>query len=142
LNLRIDRIDQLADNSYLIIDYKTGLPTTINYLEERLDHLQLPLYCLAYAETVRGFALMHIRSNTLALQGITAEETGMTQLSSLKKLKTTLVLRSWSDLLKYWHALLEKLAQQFQIGFAAVDPKRASTTCQQCDLKLLCRINH
>ncbi|RDH40752.1 MAG: hypothetical protein CFE62_002160 [Candidatus Aquirickettsiella gammari] len=142
LNLRIDRIDQLADNSYLLIDYKTGLPTTINYLEERLDHLQLPLYCLAYAETVRGFALMHIRSNTLALQGITAEETGMTQLNSLKKLKTTLVLRSWSDLLKYWRALLEKLAQQFEIGFAAVDPKRGSTTCQQCDLKLLCRINH
>lgn len=142
LNLRIDRIDQLADNSYLIIDYKTGAPTTINHLEERLDHLQLPLYCLAYAETVRGFALMHIRSNTIALQGITAEETGMAQLNPLKKLKTTLVLQSWSDLLSHWQALLEKLAQQFQAGFAAADPKRGSTTCQPCDLKLFCRINH
>ncbi len=142
LNLRIDRIDQLADNSYLIIDYKTGIPTTINYLEERLDHLQLPLYCLAYAETVRGFALMHLRSNTIALQGISAEESGITQLSPLKKLKTTLVLQSWSDLLDHWQALLEKLAQQFQTGLAVVDPKRGATTCQLCDLKLLCRIDH
>jgi probable DNA repair protein len=142
LNLRIDRIDQLEDNSYLIIDYKTGVPTTINYLEERLDHLQLPLYCLAYAETVRGFALMHIRSHIIRLQGITAEETGITQLKPLKKLKTTSALQSWSDLLHHWHTLLEKLAQQFQAGVAAVDPKRGSATCQQCDLKLLCRINH
>lgn len=142
LNLRIDRIDQLEDGSYLIIDYKTGVPTSINYVEERLDHLQLPLYCLAYAETVRGFARMHIRSNTIVLQGITAEETGIPQLSPLKKLKTTLVLQNWSCLLNHWQALLEKLAQQFEVGFAAVDPKRGATTCQSCDLKLLCRINH
>lgn len=141
LNLRIDRIDQLSDSNHLIIDYKTSAPANIDWLAERLDYPQLPLYCLAYSETVRGFALLHIRSNGISLQGISVDESVMPHLDSLKKLTASPTL-TWPDLLQHWKKQLEKLAQQFQTGIATVDPKRNLSTCRYCDLQLLCRVKH
>ncbi len=140
--LRIDRLDKLNENQTMIIDYKTGLPSKIDWLEERCDYPQLPLYCLSYAETVRSFAVMHCRSNKITLQGISAEESAMKQLTPLKKLKTSLVLNHWSDLLKHWQISLKKLAMEFEQGIAGANPKHGTNTCRHCDLQLLCRINH
>lgn len=140
--LRIDRIDKLSATHYMIIDYKTGVPSKIDWLAERCDYPQLPLYCLSYPETVRSFAIMHLRSNKITLQGISAAASALQQLTPLKKLKTTLVLNDWSDLLKHWQTSLEKLAIEFQQGASDVNPKHGPTTCRHCDLKLLCRINH
>lgn len=140
--LRIDRIDTLNENQSMIIDYKTGVPSKIDWLEERCDDPQLPLYCLSYAETVRSFAIMHCRSNKITLQGISAEESTMKQLTPLKKLKTSRALNHWSDLLQYWQISLEKLAMEFEQGIAEVNPKQGANTCRHCDLQLLCRVNH
>lgn len=142
LTLRIDRIDHLNATNSMIIDYKTGIPGKIDWLEERCDYPQLPLYCLSYPETVRSFAIMHLRSNKVTLQGLSAEETAMQQLIPLKKLKTSQNLSQWSDLLKHWQTSLEKLAIEFQHGVADVNPKHGPSTCRQCDLQLLCRVNH
>ncbi|MFZ0219274.1 MAG: PD-(D/E)XK nuclease family protein [Candidatus Aquirickettsiella sp.] len=142
LTLRIDRLDQLNDTQSMIIDYKTGVPNKIDWLEERCEYPQLPLYCLSYPETVRSFAILYLQSHKITLQGITAEETGMQQLTCLKKLKTSLALNHWSDLLKHWQVCLEKLALEFQRGVATVNPKQGANTCRRCDLQLLCRINH
>jgi ATP-dependent helicase/nuclease subunit B len=140
--LRIDRLDQLNVKLAMIIDYKTGVPSKIDWLEERCDYPQLPLYCLSYPETVRSFAIMHLRSNKITLQGISAEESAMKQLTPLKKLKTSLTLNHWSDLLKHWQISLEKLTMEFQHGVAEVNPKHGANTCRHCDLQLLCRVNH
>lgn len=142
LTLRIDRLDTLNTTQMMIIDYKTGIPTAINWLEARCDYPQLPLYCLSYPDTVRSFALMHLRSNKITLQGISAEETAIKQMTPLKKLKTSLVLKNWSDLLKHWHTSLEKLTIEFEQGHADVNPKYGPSTCRHCDLPLLCRVNH
>ncbi|MGB8807047.1 MAG: PD-(D/E)XK nuclease family protein, partial [Candidatus Rickettsiella isopodorum] len=141
LSLRIDRLDQLNPMESMIIDYKTGKPSKIDWLEERCDYPQLPLYCLSYPETVRSFAILHLRSNKITLQGISAEETALKQLTPLKKLKTSVVLNHWPDLLKHWQASLEKLAIEFQQGITQVNPKQGAHTCRHCDLQLLCRIN-
>lgn len=140
--LRIDRIDTLNAMEAMIIDYKTGLPNKIDWLDERCDFPQLPLYCLSYPDTVRSFALMYCRSDKITLQGISATSTPMKQLTALTKLKTSHVFNDWSDLLNYWQASLEKLALEYQQGVAAVKPKHGANTCRQCDLQLLCRVNH
>lgn len=141
-SLRVDRIDKLNANEFMIIDYKTGLPTKIDWLEERCDYPQLLLYCLSYPDTVRSFALMYLRSNKITLQGISANETTMKQLTPLKKLKTSLVLNDWFDLLKHWQSSLEKLVLEYQQGVVVAKPKYGAHTCRQCDLQLLCRIKH
>lgn len=140
-SLRIDRIDKLDTTQAMIIDYKTGKPRHIDWLEERCDYPQLPLYCLSYPETVRSFAILHLRSNKIMLQGLSAEETPLKQLIPLKKLKNALNLYQWSDLLQHWQTSLEKLALEFQQGFAEVNPKHGASTCRHCHLQLLCRIN-
>ncbi|MGC1854063.1 MAG: PD-(D/E)XK nuclease family protein [Candidatus Aquirickettsiella sp.] len=142
LTLRIDRLDQLNATQSMIIDYKTSAPSKIDWLEARCDYPQLPLYCLSYPETVRSFAIMHLRSNKITLQGISAEESAMQSLIPLKKLNTSLALNHWSDLLKHWQTCLEKIAKEFQHGLAGINPKHGPTTCRHCDLSLLCRIHH
>lgn len=86
--------------------------------------------------------MLHLRSNKITLQGLSAEETPLKQLIPLKKLKNALNLNQWSDLLQHWQTSLEKLALAFQQGLAEVNPKQGPSTCRHCHLQLLCRINH
>ncbi|MES2998907.1 MAG: PD-(D/E)XK nuclease family protein [Pseudomonadota bacterium] len=150
LDLRIDRLDELVDGSLLIIDYKTGIPKKYHWFEERLDQPQLPLYCLSYPAAT-GFAILHIRSNTLEIQGLSEKENGLSPLLSREKDKNVYsnenssaksIVQTWPELLAYWEHSLTALADQFQEGFAKVDPKYGSSTCRLCQLKSLCRISH
>ncbi|WP_010597169.1 PD-(D/E)XK nuclease family protein [Rickettsiella massiliensis] len=140
LDLRMDRIDQLADGSLLIIDYKTGtLPSTRTWLETRLDEPQMPLYCLSQPKA-RGFAVIQLTSQGLNIKGLSEKENGVSSaLSESKKYHTP---ENWTQLCIEWRATLEKLAQEYQMGWAAVQPKHGSTTCRHCDLHRLCRIHH
>jgi RecB family exonuclease len=47
---RIDRIDRIAGERDVIIDYKTGTPSVRNWETERPDEPQLPLYSVVYGE--------------------------------------------------------------------------------------------
>ena len=138
LNLRIDRLDTLPDGSTLVIDYKTGTPIKFNWFEERLDEPQLALYCLSQPR-IKGFAVIHICSHTIEIQGFSEKENGLSQLISVKKDKT--LPQTMPELLSFWKKALEKLAKQFQAGVAKVDPKRGVNTCRRCQLPLFCRVN-
>jgi hypothetical protein len=46
----------------------------------------------------------------------------------------------WAGQQAAWGAELERLAEEFAAGGAAVDPKRPGETCRLCDLQPLCRI--
>jgi ATP-dependent helicase/nuclease subunit B len=140
LELRMDRIDQLADGSLLIIDYKTGtLPSNNTWLETRLDEPQMPLYCLSQPQA-RGFAVLQLNSQGLHIKGLSEKENGISSALSERKKQDT--PESWSQLCAEWQVSLEKIAQEYQMGWAAVQPKHGSTTCRHCELHSLCRIHH
>jgi hypothetical protein len=48
---------------------------------------------------------------------------------------------SWDEQRVLWRAELERLADEFATGNAAVAPKRLAHTCRLCDLQPLCRIH-
>ena len=68
LTLRIDRVDQLSDGSYLILDYKTGNSTIGDWQGQRPRDPQLPLYLIATHHTPTcgiAFAQVNIHKQTL-----------------------------------------------------------------------------
>ena len=123
LEIHIDRVDRLENGDLIIIDYKTGanIPKMDDFLGERPSEPQLPLYCMLYPEPVSGFAFAVVRNDkSRPINVVTSRDL------SLLDLKT----------------VLEKLAADFCSGIATVDPKDGAKTCEQCKLKILCRINN
>lgn len=118
LTLYIDRIDELENGERLLIDYKTGADLKISqWLGERPDEPQLPLYAVTQSEDIKGLAFAQL--NPKALQWI-----GLGELSSpLPGLKPP--QEDWQTQLQDWDSVLSTLARDFIAGDARVDFKDA-----------------
>lgn len=141
LKLRVDRIDRLADNTHLIIDYKTSRNVTCkSWLSDRPDEPQLPIYCLTSTVPIQGIAFAQLRSNQLQWVGLSAEATHIKGITALEDSKEADIPENWEALQQYWRQVLEMLGAEFLQGNAKVDPKKGEQTCRYCDLGILCRV--
>lgn len=141
LSLRVDRIDQLADGSLIIIDYKTGTISSNDWFGERLNEPQLPIYCISHEAPIKAIIFIQLRSHGYKIDGISAYETGIPGVKSIQYLKEDHLPKTWDDLLIYWRQHLFNLSQQFLQGHAIINPKDGKKTCNYCDFKTLCRYN-
>jgi probable DNA repair protein len=129
---RIDRMDRLAAGGHVLIDYKTGRATPNDWLNERPDDPQLPLYAIGAKEDVTGVAFARIKTGEMRYMGLTRDG------GVLPKTKAA---ESWPGLFVMWRRELAELGGEFARGVAAVDPKRGLKTCRHCDLHPLCRVH-
>ena len=137
LSMRVDRVDQLADGSRLVIDYKSGRNSLSQWLGQRPAQPQLPLYGLAEDVSALAFAEVRPRDGRFLglgqVQGIKGVQSdiakGVSRYSSCE---------DWASLLAEWQQNLARLAADFLAGEAAVDP--LSTACNFCGLDPLCRV--
>ncbi|QTS83909.1 PD-(D/E)XK nuclease family protein [Coxiella endosymbiont of Amblyomma nuttalli] len=133
LQVRIDRIDVIGNNQFLI-DYKMSNKNSPNaWLGDRLKHIQLPLYCTFAALDVKGMAYAEMSSKKMQFTGLIDSQ-----------VKTcfrdiTVSPKPWDILMKKWRILLHQLAIDFSSGKADVNPLDAET-CKYCELSTLCRI--
>jgi RecB family exonuclease len=134
LNLRIDRVDETAGGE-LVIDYKTGRAATSDWLSERPDAPQLPLYAVASdAARLGGVAFARLRvGKEMGWRGFAA---GDGVLLKPDKLKT----EDFAAQVEGWREVLTRLAEQFAAGDAGVRPKSYPKTCTYCGQRLLCRV--
>jgi probable DNA repair protein len=138
LDLRIDRVDALADGGLAILDYKSGTHKTMDWYGERLSHPQLIAYLLALDEDVRAVATVNVAARDVGFHGI-AVTAGL-----LPKLKSPAAQPgmpdddAWAQSRLFWRTRLEALMRDFLGGRAAVDP--APGACRHCDVASLCRI--
>ncbi len=129
LSGRIDRLDRLADGSHALIDYKTGEVKRSDWIGERPNDPQLPLYAVTAAEDIGAVAFARLKTGEMKYSGYAREK------DFVEKSK------NWDALVAGWKAELETLAGGFARGDARVDPKKLAQTCRLCDLQPLCRVH-
>jgi ATP-dependent helicase/nuclease subunit B len=135
LSVRVDRVDESEDGE-IIIDYKTGAAHPNDWLSERPDAPQLPLYAiLSQAERLAGVAFALVRAGKdRGLRGFaTSEEVGI----KMPK-KNALPLEAQVE---DWRQVLTKLAEDFYHGDVRVRPKNYPKTCEHCGQRLICRLD-
>ena len=141
LQLRLDRVDRLADGSLAVIDYKTGASAEVRaWLDERPKLPQLPAYVQALGPAnVGAVAFARVRSGDTGYVGIARDAGCFPGLKVPGEKGGPKGYDSWEELLAAWQRRLEGLAREYAAGDArlAPDPPRA---CAYCHLGMLCRI--
>ena len=146
MQLRLDRMDRLADGTHALIDYKTGVAKIGSWLGDRPDEPQLPLYFVTAEQAVSAVAFARVRrgeqgkvfgfEGVSAVEGLLPDVAPIGQKRGMEKRGYT----SWDVLVQEWESSLAALAGGFVNGAARVDPKHGGLTCAQCDLQSVCRI--
>jgi len=137
LNVRMDRVDEVGGGE-LLIDYKTGFASPNDWLTERPDAPQLPLYAiLSDADRLKGVAFGLVRAGEgRAWKGYTSEEGILPGKPPKMKEAATL-----AEQVERWRGILVRLAEEFYAGDARVQPKSYPATCEYCSQRILCRLN-
>jgi len=140
LSLRIDRIDKTDDGKIFLIDYKTGDVKTKNWFNDRITEPQLPLY--AFRQSPSAILFGQVKKGSHKIIGAidpAVNDTGLTPIK-FKKITELTTCTDWDELLNHWKQKLTALADQFLAGQTEVDPVDSNTTCRNCELQTLCRI--
>jgi ATP-dependent helicase/nuclease subunit B len=121
IHVRIDRVDQLADGSFLIIDYKTGEANIKAWQGERPKEPQLPLYALTYTGThnegianIKGISFAQININAQCFKGLGKADIAE-GINSIENNRIELP-QTWEGTLAHWQDTLGKLLKEFQQG--------------------------
>lgn len=134
INLRIDRIDKI-DDKYWIIDYKSKVPTNLNWLDPRPDNPQMLIYLLASNLPMDGILLAQVKLADMLFRGVKNQHAKFVADKIISE-----DIEKWSEQLQKWHHDLHTIANEFTSGNALAQPKYV-TTCSQCSYHILCRIN-
>jgi probable DNA repair protein len=136
LGLRLDRVDELADGSMAILDYKSGRAESFDPHAERLRRPQLPGYALAWGAGagVAAVATVHLRRDGVKWRGAADADGRLPQLRAAVGAP-----EEWPALQRRWRERLGALLQELADGAAGVTP--LARACEHCHLAALCRVD-
>ncbi|WP_415033609.1 PD-(D/E)XK nuclease family protein [Azonexus sp.] len=127
-NLRIrvviDRVDQLADGSCAVLDYKTGKVETHSWVDARISEPQLPLYA-AFGDTPMAcVSFARVVLDEPGFSGVSAVPEQLPKVMAVNHEKNKPYLQSgldnWPALLAHWRDSICELAAEIEHGAAAV----------------------
>ncbi len=144
LDLRLDRVDRLNDNTLLVIDYKTGQVSPKVWNLPRPENVQLPLYAgfaleETFDELLGGLVFAKLRTGEMEFSGRVGDPAS-TLLPGLKGHSSLVRNQLQAEDLIDWRNCIEQLARDFLSGNAEVNPRKQEKTCERCGLQTLCRI--
>jgi probable DNA repair protein len=138
IRAKIDRIDRLPDGELVVIDYKTGLENPVQWLGERPEKPQLPVYAAAFSDELAGLLVGQVRSYQCAWVGVVDEAIEIPGAKTAGEWKAGSYLE-WDVLRDQWQTTVERLAGEMIEGYAVVDP--LPRACNYCHLASLCRVD-
>ncbi|MGA3027474.1 MAG: PD-(D/E)XK nuclease family protein [Bryobacteraceae bacterium] len=131
LDIRVDRVDEVAGGWHVLVDYKTGKINRGAWAGERPREPQLPLYATVFEGALAAVTLAAIRTGEIGFVGIQEDDV----LGDAAPMKTD--FGTIKDQQEQWNAALERLAGEFRSGVARVDP--LPRACDYCGFMALCR---
>ena len=144
MTVRMDRIDQLPDQSLVILDYKTSrLANPVKWLASPPLESQLPFYaCFSQeAKKIIGCGYAVINRDGGELKGYAhRNHADSIPLDTVAAASKYTHLTGWSDSVESWRSQLNDLMDAFIGGYAAVAPNPLAHPCDHCELSSLCRI--
>ena len=148
LQVRIDRVDTLADGGIAVIDYKSGNAIAPGkWFAPRPSGTQIGLYALALLakerveaepQALRAAVYAQLKAGKVGVHGLSADNAAWPAVKPVADLKAV-PFSTWPEVEAAWDTQLSALAVDFRLGTAAVAPRDASC-CKRCDLQPLCRI--
>ena len=127
LDLRVDRIDRLADGTLLIIDYKTGAVKTLLTKDGDPKELQLVVYASAIDAQIGGLVLINVDSREIVYRGAG----GGVEWDPLPP-------ELWSMRLRGWKKIVDEALQQLAAGDVRLNT--AQTVLESRPLNVLSRV--
>ncbi len=144
LDIKIDRIDELPDGRRLIIDYKTGLAESAQWIRdiERIEDPQLPIYFLSQQQSVSAIAFANLKQ--MKFDGLADGDVGVNGVADIntanKKFLKQHQINDSGELARRWQLSIDKLVQEYLQGLASVTPRNPDSQCQYCQRQSLCRL--
>lgn len=139
LTVRVDRVDT-TESGDVIIDYKTGSARPSEWLTERPDAPQLPLYAVIASDLNPenpladiAFAKVHAGKDAV-FDGYMGKVVDGAWSENRRR-------RPITDQLDEWRTVLVDLAKSFHHGDTRVDPKMYPHTCKYCAQRIFCRLD-
>jgi RecB family exonuclease len=129
IDVRIDRLDRLADGTHAILDYKSGRAVTPDWDVARTTHPQLLVYLLAAAVPVSTLSVVHLDPKAVVFKGVS---------DAAGRLPGVRATQNWPLQVRAWREHVAQLAAGFVRGDARVAPMPGA--CDHCHLHALCRI--
>jgi len=134
LQLRLDRVDRLADGRLLVLDYKSGTAQKFDPLAPRPPQPQLPIYATVAGARTAAVAALYLGREGVKLRGVADRGDRLPDIVGLKAGAS-----AWPTLLADWRSQIDTLLQEFLRGEAAVRPQPGA--CDHCHLQMLCRVD-
>ncbi len=134
IRVRMDRLDRLDDGRLIILDYKSGAPQSFRPLDERPRQPQLLAYAVLTRAAVAAVAAVHLGARDVRWRGAAAEPSLLPALG-----RPRAPTAAWPELLVHWRRVVERLAGDYALGAAAVDPLPGA--CLSCQLPSFCRVD-
>lgn len=132
---KLDRMDELEDGGRVLMDYKTGgQPSPGNWLGERPEEPQLPLYSLPLRARLSAVVFACLAPDVCRFKGLGRDENLLPGIKQVGEKET-----DWENRLDEWQRVLENLAREYRSGYAAVDPAKPHV-CRHCPFPVFCRV--